>query len=143
MHAVGVDIGKSALELLQLSQSPPIESIITTIINEISEVGEEFILVLDDYHVIHNSTIHSALTFLLDHLPPQIHLVIATRADPALPLARLRGRGQLNEFRADDLRFTIEEAETFLNKLMGLDLSNEDDPPPIVVPLLTSLPSLK
>ena len=120
------DMGKSAVELLRSSQSPPIKPVITNIINEINEVGENFALVLDDYHMIQTGTIHKALAFLLDNLPPKIHLTIATRADPSLPLARLRGRGQLSEFRADDLRFTLEETETLLNKVMGLGLSYED-----------------
>jgi LuxR family maltose regulon positive regulatory protein len=83
---------------------------------------ERFTLVLDDYHLITAQPIHDGLTFLLDHLPPQMHLVIATRADPPLPLARLRARGQLTELRQSDLRFTTDEAAAFLNRVMGLDL---------------------
>lgn len=83
-------------------------------------------LVLDDYHLIEAQPIHDALTFLLDHLPPPMHLVIATREDPPLPLARLRARSQLIELRAADLRFTPAEAAEFLNRVMGLDLSAED-----------------
>ena len=85
-----------------------------------------FILVLDDYHVIEAKPIDQALTFLIEHLPPQMHLVIATREDPSLPLARLRARGQLTELRAADLRFTPAEAAEFLNHTMGLGLSAED-----------------
>jgi LuxR family maltose regulon positive regulatory protein len=84
---------------------------------------ERFALVLDDYHLITAQTIHDALTFLLDHLPPQLHLVIATHADPPLPLTRLRARGQLTELRQSDLRFTTDEAAAFLNRVMGLNLS--------------------
>ena len=84
------------------------------------------VLVLDDYHLIEAQPIHEALTFLLEHLPPQMHLVIATREDPPLPLARLRARGQLTELRATDLRFTPAEAADFLNQVMGLGLSAED-----------------
>jgi LuxR family maltose regulon positive regulatory protein len=83
LQTVQADMGKSALRLLQSPQPPPIESILTTIINEMSGVNEEFILVLDDYHMIQVNTIHSALTFLIDHLPSQMHLVITTRVDPA------------------------------------------------------------
>jgi LuxR family maltose regulon positive regulatory protein len=88
--------------------------------------GQGFALVLDDYHVIENPIIHEALTFLLDHLPLQMHLMITTRADPPLPLSRLRGRGQLSELRAADLRFTPDEATTFLNDVMGLSLTTAD-----------------
>ena len=85
-----------------------------------------FILVLDDYHVIDSQPVDQALTFLLEHLPTQMHLVIATREDPSLPLARLRARGQLTELRAADLRFTPAEAADFLNRMMGLNLTDAD-----------------
>ena len=91
-----------------------------------STIPRTFILVLDDYHVIDSKPVDEALTFLLEHLPPQMHLVIATREDPHLPLARLRARGQLTELRAADLRFTPAEAAEFLNRVMGLNLSAED-----------------
>ncbi|MGB3634193.1 MAG: LuxR C-terminal-related transcriptional regulator, partial [Rubrobacteraceae bacterium] len=96
------------------------------LINEIITVEDAFILVLDDYHVIDAKPVDDALAFLLDHLPPRMHLVIATREDPHLPLARLRARGQLTELRAVDLRFTPDEAAEFLKGVMGLDLSAED-----------------
>ena len=111
---------------LQSPQPPPTESILTALLNEISALPYKFVLVLDDYHVIDAKRIDDALTFLLEHLPPQMHLVIATREDPQLPLARLRARGQLTELRATDLRFTPAEAAAFLNQVMGLDLSAED-----------------
>ena len=107
-------------------QPPPTESILTTLLNEITAIPDHFILVLDDYHVIDSKPVDEALTFLLEHLPPQMHLVIATREDPHLPLARLRARGQLTELRAADLRFTPAEAAEFLNQVMGLNLSAED-----------------
>ncbi len=105
--------------------TPPAETLMTTLINDIATISIDTrcVLVLDDYHAIATSAIHDALTFLLDHLPPQMHLVITSRVDPPLPLARLRGRGQLTELRADDLRFTAQEAVTFLNEVMGLNLS--------------------
>ena len=103
-----------------------IESILTTLLNEIAAIPDNFILVLDDYHVIDSEPIDHALTFLLDHLPPQMHLVITTREDPSLPLARYRARGQLTELRAADLRFTPEEAAEFLNQMMNLNLSAEN-----------------
>ena len=102
------------------------EVILTTLLNEITTISDSFILVLDDYHVIDSKPVDQALTFLLEHLPPQMHLVIATREDPHLPLARLRARGQLTELRAADLRFTPAEAAEFLNRMMGLNLSAED-----------------
>ncbi len=111
---------------LQSSQSPPAESILTALVNEIATLPHPLVLVLDDYHVIDAEPIDRALTFLLDHLPPQLHLVITTREDPRLPLPRLRARGQLTEVRAAGLRFTVEEAAAFFNEAMGLDLSDGD-----------------
>ena len=98
----------------------------TTLINEINAIQDDFALILDDYHVIDAQPVHDGITFLLDHLPPQMHLIIASRADPPLPLSRLRGRGELAELRAADLRFTPDEAAAFLNGAMGLDLSADD-----------------
>ena len=88
--------------------------------------SNDFLFVLDDYHVIDSKSVDEALAFLVEHLPPQMHLVIATREDPPLPLARLRVRGQLTELRAADLRFTPAEAADFLNQMMGLNLSAEN-----------------
>jgi LuxR family maltose regulon positive regulatory protein len=119
-------VGEQALGLLQLPQPPPIASILTTVINDISAVERDITLVLDDFHVIDAQPIHAAVAFLLDHLPPRMRLVIASRADPPLPLARLRARGESTELRAADLRFTAEEAAAFLNGTMGLDLSAGD-----------------
>jgi LuxR family transcriptional regulator, maltose regulon positive regulatory protein len=84
------------------------------------------VLVLDDYHLIQASPVHDALSYLLDHQPSQAHIVIASRADPSLPLARLRARGQLGELRQRDLRFTAPEATTFLNHMLGLGLADDD-----------------
>jgi LuxR family maltose regulon positive regulatory protein len=120
------DVGDHALALLQSPQQSPIESVLIVLINEIASVPNTFVLVLDDYHVIETLSIHNALAFLLDHLPPQMRLIIAGRADPPLPLARLRARGQLIELHAVDLRFTPEETATFLNQVMGLNLSTRD-----------------
>ncbi len=112
--------------MLQSPQPPPIETILIALVNEIVSIQDNFILVLDDYHMIDAKSIDDTLTFLVEHAPPQMHLVIATREDPHLPLARLRARGQLTELRADDLRFTSSEAAEFLNQIMGLSLSLED-----------------
>jgi LuxR family maltose regulon positive regulatory protein len=126
LRTIEAGIAEGVLGALQSPQSPPAEAILTTLINEIAALPDRIVLVLDDYHLIEAQPIHDALTFLLRRLPPQMHLVIATREDPPLPLARLRVRGQLTELRATDLRFSSSEAATFLNQVMGLNLSAED-----------------
>jgi len=117
---------QNGLGVVQSPQPSPIEATLTTLINEIGERPISTVLVLDDYHLIEAQPIHDALNFLLEHLPPQMHLILSTRADPPLLLSRLRGRGQLGELRTDDLRFTVDEAAAFLNQAMGLALSAED-----------------
>jgi LuxR family transcriptional regulator, maltose regulon positive regulatory protein len=126
LQKIMANIGAGVLAALQSPQPPPTESILTTLLNEIAIIPENFIFVLDDYHIIDSKPVDNALTFLIEHLPPKMHLVIATREDPPLPLARLRVRGQLTELRAADLRFTSAEAADFLNQMMGLNLSSED-----------------
>ena len=123
LQTIAQNIGAGVLGVLQSPQPPPIESILTALLNEITTVPEDFVLILDDYHVIDSKAVDHALTFLLEHQPPQMHLVIATREDPDLPLARLRAQGQMTELRAADLRFTASEAAEFLNRVMGLNLS--------------------
>jgi LuxR family transcriptional regulator, maltose regulon positive regulatory protein len=118
-------VGAGALAVLQSAPSP-IEPVLATLLNELDAVADEVVLVLDDYHLIERPDIQEGMAFLLDHLPPQVHLVIAGRADPALPLARLRARGELVEIRAADLRFTPDEAAAYLNEAMSLDLTAED-----------------
>jgi LuxR family maltose regulon positive regulatory protein len=118
-------LGAGVLSALRSPQPPPLETILTALVNEIAALPTPFILVLDDYHVIEAAAVGDALAFLVDHLPPPLHLVIATREDPPLPLARLRARGQLTEVRAADLRFTHDEAAAFLNQVMGLNLSTD------------------
>ncbi|MEZ4863458.1 MAG: LuxR C-terminal-related transcriptional regulator [Caldilineaceae bacterium] len=120
------DVGTTLLPALQSSTLPPLEPLLIELTNELTTSAEPVTLVLDDYHVIENSAIDSALTFLLDHLPPQIHVVMTTREDPPLPLALYRVRGQLVEVRAADLRFTPAEAAEFLNQVMGLTLSMQE-----------------
>ncbi len=121
-------IGAGALALLHAPQSqpPPFELLLTTLLNELSALPGRFILALDDAHMIEAPALSQALAFLIEHLPPHTHLVIATREDPPFPLARWRVRGQLTELRAADLRFTPAEAAEFLNQAMGLDLSAAD-----------------
>ena len=126
LQTIAPTIGAGVLGVLQSPQPPPTESILTALLNDIATVPDHFVLVLDDYHVIDAKPVDTALTFLLEHLPPQMHLVIATREDPQLPLARLRARDQLTELRDTDLRFTPAEAAGFLTQVMGLNLSTED-----------------
>ena len=118
-------VGASALSLLQ-SPQPPIEAVLATLLNDLGAISNDVVLVLDDYHAIDAPDIQDGMAFLLEHLPQRIHLVIATRADPALPLARLRARGELAEIRAADLRFTPDEAAAYLNEVMGLALTARD-----------------
>jgi LuxR family maltose regulon positive regulatory protein len=125
LQTIGPNIGAGVLGVLQSPQPPPTESILTTLLNEITTLPDHFVLVLDDYHVIESQKVDQALTFTLDHLPPQMHLVIASRIDPSLPLARLRAGDQMTEIREDDLRFSLDEINTFLDKVMGLNLSAE------------------
>lgn len=126
IETIYTPIGNGALGMLQSPQPPMPRTIMTSLINEIAAITEKVILVLDDYHLISAQPIHDALSFLLENMPPQMHLIIATREDPVLPLSRLRVRNQLTELRAADLRFTVAEAANFLNQAMGLDLATED-----------------
>jgi LuxR family maltose regulon positive regulatory protein len=126
LRTVVPDVGGSALTLLQGRQVPRFETVLTSLLNDLNALTQDVVLVLDDYHVIDAGEVQEGVAFLLDHLPAQLHLVIAGRADPKLPLARLRARGELVEVRAADLRFTPEEAETYLNGAMGLALTTGD-----------------
>ena len=126
LQKVHPDAGVQALSRLQSLQPATPESILTTMINEIDATERDFTLVLDDYHVIESAAIHEAMTFLVDHLPRRLRLVIASRAEPPLALARLRARGELTEVRAADLRFTGDETLSFLNQTMALDVSARD-----------------
>ncbi|MCE7983335.1 MAG: LuxR family transcriptional regulator [Caldilinea sp. CFX5] len=123
LQTVAPKVGAGVLALLQAPQPPAPATLLTALLNEITTIPDKFILVLDDYHLIEDKAIDQALTFLIEHLPAPMHLVIATRADPDLPLARLRARDQLTEVRAADLRFTPAEAADFLNQVMGLALT--------------------
>jgi LuxR family maltose regulon positive regulatory protein len=126
LQTIQTDIGKGALSALQSPQPPPTETILTALINEIAALACRIVLVLDDYHLIDTQSIHDAFAFLLRRLPPQMHMFIATREDPPLPVARLRVRGQLTELRATDMRFSSSEAAEFLNQVMGLGLAADD-----------------
>ena len=125
-EGIEANIGDKAIGMLQSPQPPPTETILTSLINDIVDLPSRIIFVLDDYHNVESQQVDSALAFLLDRLPLQMHLVIATRVDPQLPLARLRAQCQMTELRAADLRFTTNEAAEFLNQVMGLNLLAED-----------------
>jgi LuxR family maltose regulon positive regulatory protein len=126
LRTVAPGVGESALALLQAPQPPPIETVLTVLLNDLGALAGEIVLVLDDYHVIDAGDVQDGMAFLLDHLPPWLHVVIASRTDPALPLARLRARGELAETRAAELRFTPDEAAAYLNETMGLQLTARD-----------------
>jgi LuxR family transcriptional regulator, maltose regulon positive regulatory protein len=126
LQSTGTQIGSSALKLLQASQPMSDEAILSLLINDLIDSDDEIVLILDDYHMIQNVSIHEALAFLLDHLPENLHPVIATRVDPPWPLARFRARGQLVEIRSADLRFTLEETDAFLKRVMNLHLPTEN-----------------
>ncbi|MEO6511917.1 MAG: AAA family ATPase, partial [Nocardioides sp.] len=122
LRTAAPEVGASAQALLEAPGGAPVISVLTSLLNDLAAIDGEVVLVLDDYHVVHDSGIHEAMAFLVDHLPPQLRLVIATRSDPPLPLPRLRARGELAEVRAADLRFTEPETAAYL-ATMGLELS--------------------
>jgi LuxR family maltose regulon positive regulatory protein len=126
LQTVVPNLGESILSRLQSPDPPPTTLVLADLVNEIAQIQQELTLVLDDYHLVDSRPVDAALKFLLDHLPPQMHLVIAAREDPQLPLPRYRSRGQLAELREADLRFTPAEAAEFLNQVMGLHLSEQD-----------------
>lgn len=126
LQTIDAELSEALSILLQLPQTPPTETLMTALVNDLVAIDRAFILVLDDYHLIRNSTIHEALTFLLENLPPKVHLVITTRADPPFSLARLRARRQVSEIRADDLRFSRAETATFLTDTAGLMLDTSE-----------------
>ncbi|MBP6803057.1 MAG: helix-turn-helix transcriptional regulator [Chloroflexi bacterium] len=126
LQTISPEIGKRVFGMLESPQPAATEAILTALLNEISAIPQEFALVLDDYHVVDAPAVDLALTFLLEHLPPQMHLVITTREDPPLPLPRLRVRGLLTELRAVDLRFTLAETAVFLHQVTGLKFSTEE-----------------
>lgn len=126
LQTIAPDVGRGVLGALRSPQPPPIESILIALLNDIAAIPAPFILVLDDYHVVDAPAVDAATSFLLEHMPPGMQLVITTREDPQLPLARFRARGQLTEVRAADLRFSLTEAAAFLNDAMGLSLSEDD-----------------
>ncbi len=129
LQRVDAQLGMSALACLQPSPpapSPSPETVVALLVNDLHQhTSRDFVLVLDDYHVIETKVLHQVVTYLVEHAPLHLHVIIATRTDPALPLARLRARNHLCEMRAAQLQFRPEEASTFLQEVMGLDLSAE------------------
>lgn len=126
LERVAPGLEQPARETLRLAQQPAFETLIALVVNHVAALPAPAILVLDDYHSIDRPEVHDLLGALLEHLPPSLHLVLLTREDPPLPLARLRVRGQLNELRAEELKFSAEEAARFLRECMGLDLAPDD-----------------
>lgn len=123
---LGSKIGEGALGMLQSPQPPPGEAVLTSLINDVAGITGRLFLILDDYHLISAKPVHEAISFLLENMPPQMHLILVTREDPLLPLPRFRARNQITELRATDLRFTPSEAADFLNQVMGLGLSTDE-----------------
>jgi len=115
-------IAQQVAVLLRGPQQPPLEAVLTVVVNQLADVAEEVVLILDDYHLIDDPAVHGSLAVLLERLPPQLRLALASRADPSLPLARLRAGGQLSEVRERDLRFTATETAALLREATGLDL---------------------
>ena len=126
LRTIKPNIGDASLELQQSPHPPAAETVLTSLINDLDEIQERFALVLDDYHVIEAHPIHEAVNFLINHLPRKMHLIIATRADLPLPIARLRTRLRLTEISEFELRFTLDEAAIYLNDVMQLGLAMED-----------------
>lgn len=119
------EVGAEALSTLQTTPTA-LESVVTSLVNDLEALADDIVLVLDDYHAIESLDVHYSMRFFIEHLPERLHLVVASRADPPWPLARLRARGELLELRVSDLRFTAEEAAAYLDEAMGLDLSVDD-----------------
>jgi LuxR family maltose regulon positive regulatory protein len=126
LQGIKGDFGSSALEMLQSSKQPPMETILIGLINEAIEQLDNFMLVLDDYHVITEKLAHDVISYYIEHIPPMSQVVISTRSDPPWPIARLRAKGEMFEIRERDLRFTYQEANEFLKGVMGLELTVED-----------------
>jgi LuxR family maltose regulon positive regulatory protein len=126
LQTVEPELGTPALALMRNPGGDAVEAVLTTLINEATGLTTKVVLVLDDYHSVRNREIYEGVEFLVEHLPPTLHVVLSGRSDPPLPLPRLRARGELNEIRAEELRFTDEEAAALLNDVLGLGLDPED-----------------
>ncbi len=126
LQTISPQLGAGALEALDSPQPPSTNSVTTSLLNEIAALPHEYTLVLDDYHTLESGEVDHILLFLLEHLPPQLHLLVTTREDPALPLARMRARGQLTEMRATELRFTFDEVTDFLSHVMQVEIAPDE-----------------
>ncbi len=126
LRAIEEGVGDGIVASLRSPEPPPVEAVVGVLVNDLAAARHEVAIILDDYHLIDSEPIHEALSFLIEHLPENVHLIVASRTDPPLPLARLRARDRITEVRAADLRFTPEEATAFLNDVMGLTLSARD-----------------
>ena len=126
LQTTAPEIGSSGQAALHSPGTTVTDQVLPLLVNDLAELAEPVVLVLDDYHLIENGEIHSAIALLVERLPPAAHLVISTRSDPPLPLSRLRARGQLTEIRGADLRFKVTEAGAFLNDVVGLDLEPDE-----------------
>jgi LuxR family transcriptional regulator, maltose regulon positive regulatory protein len=126
LQTLAPDLGSGVLRSLQSGQAPPLAALLTTLINELAAASARGVIVLDDYHLIDSADIDSALALFVEHLPPHVRVILATREDPDLPLARWRVRGQLNEIRIDDLRFSAEESGAFLDTRVAARLTDDD-----------------
>jgi LuxR family maltose regulon positive regulatory protein len=126
LQTIQPEVGTDVLAILQASPLPHSHALLTPLINDLTAISEKFVLVLDDYHVIEDKTIDQALDYFIEHIPPRMHLVMTSRVDPNLSLARLRANGQLNELRSADLRFTPAESARFLEQMTGLSLTKAE-----------------
>lgn len=126
LNTINPRVGEQVLDLLRSMQTPRIEYVLTLLINGVTSISEDFALVLDDYHLIQSQEVHKELSFLIDHQPPQMHLIISTRAEPPLQLSRLRARGELAELRAQDLRFETDEIHSLFRESFDLELSDDE-----------------
>ena len=126
LQQIDPGIGTAIQPILVADTNPPLETeqLLTMLVNDVAALRQAFALILDDYHLIEELEIHQALDFVFDHLPPGMHVVLISRANPPMPLGRLRVQGQLTEIREANLRFTPDEAAAFLNDAMGLGLSS-------------------
>jgi LuxR family maltose regulon positive regulatory protein len=125
VQTIDADVGGAVQTLLGSRQLPPLDTLVTALIDDVAATPDPFVLVLDDYHVIQAEPVHQAVEFLIAHQPPQLHLVLLTRQDPPLPLSRLRVRDEVSEVRADDLRFSVQEVAAFLDRALELTLDQD------------------
>ena len=125
LQRVSAGVGTRAVELLAMG-ADPVQVVLPTLLNDLDTIASQTVLIVDDYHLVLNRAVHEQVAFFIGRMPANFHLVLATRSDPMLPLARLRARGDLVEMRSDDLRFGVIEAEHLLNDVLGLELAETD-----------------